>query len=180
MQLWEEKCRLVQPEDIGDKPAVQYGNDVEPLLRQFFALDHPEYLVTFTPYKIIKHPALPFITCTPDGELEETATGRRGGLEIKTTEILSATGWLHWKDRIPDNYYAQVCHQMLATGWEFTELLVQIKYVTADGADRKEVRHYKIERADALEDIALIQREAPVFWRCVEQRRRPNLKLPPI
>lgn len=180
VQLWEEKCRLVQPEDIGDKPAVQYGNDAEPLLRQFFALDHPEYRVTFTPYKIIKHPALPFITCTPDGELEETATGRRGGLEIKTTEILSATGWLHWKDRIPDNYYAQVCHQMLATGWEFTELLVQIKYVTADGADRKEVRHYKIERADAMEDIALIQREAPVFWRCVEQRRRPNLKLPPI
>lgn len=91
---------------------------------------HQRYRVTFTPYKIIKHPALPFITCTPDGELEETATGRRGGLEIKTTEILSATGWLHWKDRIPDNYYAQVCHQMLATGWEFTELLVQIKYVT--------------------------------------------------
>lgn len=43
VQLWEEKCRLVQPEDIGDKPAVQYGNDAEPLLRQFFALDHPEY-----------------------------------------------------------------------------------------------------------------------------------------
>lgn len=180
IQLWEEKTGLVTPEDIGDNPAVKYGNDAEPLLREFFALDHPEYRVSFTPYKIIKHPELPFITCTPDGELEEVATGRRGGLEIKTTEIISSAGWLRWKDRIPDNYYAQVCHQMLAADWDFVELLVQIKYTTAAGEDRKEVRHYKIERKDAWEDIALIRREAAPFWRCVEQRKRPNLKLPPI
>ena len=104
VQLWEEKCGLVIPEDIGDKPYVRYGNDAEPLLRSFFALDHPEYRVSFTPYKIIKHQDLPFITCTPDGELEETATGRLGGLEIKTTEILSSTGWTHWKGRIPTVY----------------------------------------------------------------------------
>lgn len=180
VRLWEEKTGLVVPEDIGDKPVVKYGNDAEPLLRQFFALDHPEYRVSFMPYRIIEHPELPFITCTPDGELEEIATGRRGGLEIKTTEILSASGWLRWKDRIPDEYYAQVCHQMLAAGWEFVELLAQIKYTTADGEDRKETRHYKIERADALEDISLVKREAAAFWRCVEQKKKPNLKLPPI
>ena len=180
VELWEEKCGLAVPEDIGDKPAVKYGNDAEPLLRQFFALDHPEYGLSFTPYKILKHAEYPFITCTPDGELLESGTDRRGGLEIKTTEILSSQGWQHWKDCIPDNYYAQVCQQMLAAAWEFVELLVQIKYTTAHGEDRKEVRHYKIERADALEDIALVQREAVPFWRCVEQRRRPNLKLPPI
>ena len=27
VQLWEEKCGLVIPEDIGDKPYVRYGND---------------------------------------------------------------------------------------------------------------------------------------------------------
>ena len=32
VQLWEEKCGLVIPEDIGDKPYVRYGNDAEPLL----------------------------------------------------------------------------------------------------------------------------------------------------
>lgn len=180
VQLWEEKCGLVIPEDIGGNPAVKYGNDAEPLLRQFFALDHPEYEVSFAPYKIIKHPDMPFITCTPDGELLERSTGRHGGLEIKTTEILSSIGWRHWKDRIPDNYYAQVCQQMLAASWDFVELLAQIKYTTASGEDRKETRHYKIERAEATGDIALIQREAPLFWRCVEKRRRPNLKLPPI
>ncbi|NCB05288.1 MAG: recombinase, partial [Clostridia bacterium] len=180
VRLWEEKCGLVVPEDIGNNPYVKYGNDAEPLLREFFALDHPEYEVSFTPFKIVRHGELTFITCTPDGELLERSTGRRGGLEVKTTEILSASGWARWKDRIPDEYYAQVCQQMLATGWEFVELLVQIRFTTADGNDRKETRHYKIERADALEDIALIQREAVPFWRCVEQRRKPNLKLPPI
>lgn len=180
VQLWEEKCGLASPEDIGNNPAVKYGNDAEPLLRQLFALDHPEYGLSFTPYKIIRHQRYPFITCTPDGELLETGTARRGGLEIKTTEILSSVGWQHWKDRIPDNYYAQVCHQMLATGWEFVELLVQIKFTTASGEDRKETRHYKIEREDASEDIALVEQEAVRFWRCVEQRKRPSLKLPPI
>ena len=94
------------------------------------------------------------------GRLEETATGRLGGLEIKTTEILSSTGWTHWKGRIPTEYYAQVCQQMLAAGWQFVELLAQIKYTTAEGEDRKETRHYKIERADAEDDIAIIRREA--------------------
>lgn len=180
VQLWEEKCGVTIPEDIGGNPAVKYGNDAEPLLRQFFMLDHPEYGLSFTPYKIIRHQDYPFITCTPDGELLENVTDRRGGLEIKTTQILSPVGWQHWKGRIPDNYYAQVCHQMLATGWEFVELLVQIKYTTASGEDRKETRHYKIEREDAREDIDLVEQEAIRFWRCVEQRKRPNLKLPPI
>ncbi len=180
VQLWEEKTGLVVPEDIGDKPQVKYGNDAEPLLREFFALDHPEYGLSFTPFKIIRHEQHPFITCTPDGELLETGTNRRGGLEIKTTEILSSAGWARWKERIPDEYYAQVCHQMLATGWEFVELLAQIKYTTAAGEDRKEVRHYKIERADSLEDIALVEQAAVHFWPFVLERRRPALKLPPI
>lgn len=180
VQLWEEKTGLVVPEDIGDKPQVKYGNDAEPLLREFFALDHPEYGLSFTPFKIIRHEQHPFITCTPDGELLETGTNRRGGLEIKTTEILSSAGWARWKERIPDEYYAQVCHQMLATGWEFVELLAQIKYTTAAGEDRKEVRHYKIERADSLDDIALVEQAAVHFWPFVLEHRRPALKLPPI
>ena len=60
------------------------------------------------------------------------------------------------------------------------KILAQIKYTTAEGEDRKETRHYKIERADAEDDIAIIRREAVPFWRCVEQRQKPNLKLPPI
>ncbi|MCI2057228.1 MAG: YqaJ viral recombinase family protein, partial [Oscillibacter sp.] len=31
VQLFKEKCGIVVPEDIGDKPYVKYGNDAEPL-----------------------------------------------------------------------------------------------------------------------------------------------------
>lgn len=179
-QLWKEKCGIVEPEDISDSPAVKYGNEAEPLLRAFFQLDHPEYELSFTPFKIIRPEEMPFVTCTPDGELLEIATGRRGGLEIKTTEIRSSLGWNHWDNQIPDYYFAQVCHQMLAAGWEFVELLAQIKYTTKDGEDRKETRHYKIERADCLEDIALVEQSAVLFWGHVTERKRPALKLPPI
>ena len=166
-QLWKEKCGIVEPEDISDSPAVKYGNEAEPLLRAFFQLDHPEYELSFTPFKIIRPEKMPFVTCTPDGELLEIATGRRGGLEIKTTEI-------------PDYYFAQVCHQMLAAGWEFVELLAQIKYTTKDGEDRKETRHYKIEREECLADIAILQHEAETFWNCVKMRSSPGLKLPSV
>ena len=162
-QLWKEKCGIVEPEDISDSPAVKYGNEAEPLLRAFFQLDHPEYELSFTPFKIIRPEKMPFVTCTPDGELLEIATGRRGGLEIKTTEIRSSLGWNHWDNQIPDYYFAQVCHQMLAAGWEFVELLAQIKYTTKDGEDRKETRHYKIEREECLADIAILQHEAETF-----------------
>ena len=176
-KLWEEKTGLIVPEDIGDKPHVKYGNDAEPLLRELFALDHPEYLVSFTPYKIFRHPGKPFITCTPDGELEERATGRRGGLEIKTTEIMSSAVWEKWKGRVPDEYYSQVCHQMLSAGWDFVELLAQIKFTTADGDDRKETRHYLFERADSQADINLVEAAETAFWPMVLEKRRPNLKI---
>lgn len=179
-QLWKEKRGLVEPEDISDSPSVKYGNDAEPLLRAFFKLDHPEYELSFTPFKIIRPENMPFLSCTPDGELREIETGRCGGLEIKTTEIRSSLGWTHWDGKIPDYYFAQVCHQMLAAGWEFVELLAQIKYSTKDGEDRKEIRHYKIEREDCEADIAILRHEAERFWRCVKSGKEPGLKLPAV
>ena len=60
---------------------------------------------------------------------------------------------------------------------KFVELLVQIKYITADGDDRKEVRHYRIDREDAVEDIGLVEREDTAFWGCVERGVAPPLKI---
>ena len=48
------------------------------------------------------------------------------------------------------------------------------KHTLVDNADEK---RYEFDLGD---DIAIIRREAVPFWRCVEQRQKPNLKLPPI
>ena len=181
VELWQEKVGLREPEDISHKPQVQYGHDAEPHLRALFALDHPEFRVTYeSPYKMIFSDELPFIFATPDGELEEIATGRRGGLEIKTTEIKKSKQWAEWDGRIPQTYYAQVCHQMLATGWDFVVLLVQIKWHTPDGEMRKAIREYRIERHEALEDIKYIRKKEIPFWRCVQSKKEPALLLPAI
>lgn len=180
-QLWEEKVGLREPEDIGDKPFVKYGHDAEPHLRALFALDHPELEVRYeSPYKIIRSDKHPFIFCTPDGELTERSTGRQGGLEIKTTEITNPGQWSNWKDRIPDQYFCQVCHQMLATDWDFVWLRAQIKWRTKEGELRLDTREYKIERYEVEADIAELEAAAVKFWRHVETKTRPALKLPTI
>lgn len=181
VDLWEEKVGLRQPEDISHKSYVQYGHDAEPHIRALFALDHPEIRVTYeSPYKMIFSDSNPFLFATPDGELEELSTGRRGGLEIKTTEIMHPRQWAEWKDRIPDQYYCQVCHQMLATGWEFVWLRAQIKWNTRTGELRLDTREYLIERNEVLDDIEAIKEAEIKFWDDVKNKRRPALMLPNI
>ena len=181
VQLWEEKVGIREPEDISDKPAVQYGHDAEPHLRALFAIDHPELEVSYeSPYKIICHDDHHFIRASPDGELIERSTGRRGGLEIKTTEIRSPNQWKDWDGRIPDHYYAQVLWQMIATDWEYVWLKAQIKWYTRDGELRIDTREYHIERAEVLPDIEIAIKEGIAFWQNIQTKTRPALKLPAI
>ena len=181
VELWEEKVGLREAEDISDKPQVKYGHDAEPHIRALFALDHPELELTYeSPYKIIRNDDHPFIFATPDGELQEKDTGRSGGLEVKTTEIQNAKQWKEWDERIPDNYFAQVCHQMLATGWQFVWLVAQIKWTDRNGNKRKDTREYLIERYEVEEDIEVLKDETIKFWHLIETKKRPPLKLPSI
>ena len=181
VELWQEKVGLREPEDISHKPYVQYGHDAEPHLRALFALDHPELRVTYeSPYKMIFSDELPFIFATPDGELEELATGRKGGLEIKTTEIMNPRQWADWKRRIPDQYFSQVCHQFLATGWDFIVLLAQIKWTNREGEKMKMTKEYFIERSDVLDSIEYLKPMEIKFWHNVTTKTEPGLILPAI
>lgn len=180
VQLWEEKVGLREPEDISDKPAVQYGHGAEPHLRALFALDHPELEVVYeSPYKIIRNDDHPFIQASPDGELIERRTGRRGGLEIKTTEIRSPNQWKEWDGRIPQTYYAQVLWQMLATGWQFVWLKAQIKWYR-DKELRLDTREYLIERNEVLADLEHALTAGIKFWHHIQTKTRPALALPSI
>lgn len=179
--LWEEKVGLREPEDISGKPFVQYGHDAEPHVRGLFALNHPELEVTYeSPYKIIRNDEHPFIFCTPDGELRELRTGRRGGLEIKTTEIRNPSQWDEWDGCIPQQYYCQTVWQMIATGWEFVWLAALIKHYTKDGELRMQFREYLIEREEVLEDIKHTTTKGLSFWKAIETKQRPALKLPSL
>lgn len=177
-ELWEEKTGRIVPPDISDKEYVKYGHGAEPFLRGLFALDHPEYKVEYFGDNMIRNKTCPFGHASLDGELTDQS-GRKGVLEIKTTNILQSMQYEKWNDRIPDNYYIQVLHYLMVTGYEFVELRAQLKSVW-QGQSRLNTRDYHIERSEVEEDIAYIKKQEEAFWHMVEIDQEPALILPEI
>lgn len=181
VQLWEEKTGLKEAEDISDKPYVKYGKEAEKPIRDLFILDYPEYEVKYDEFGMIANNSeLPFAFATLDGELTEKSTGRKGILEIKTTQIFNPNQWGQWNEQIPQIYYCQILHQFLATGYDFACLKAQIKYTDKKGNMCATVRHYWIEKKDVTDDLVMLALAEKKFWKCVEEKKKPNLKLPII
>ena len=176
--LWEEKMGLVIPEDISDKDYVRYGTAAEYHLRELFAMDFPEYRVSYDENNMFLNSDYPWMHASLDGELVDNQ-GRHGILEIKTTNILQSMQKEKWNDRIPDNYYCQVLHYLAVTGYEFAVLKAQLKSEWA-GELRITTKHYFIERKDVEEDIRELVKAERRFWDCVVSGKRPNLILPTI
>ena len=176
VDLWREKTGLVTPEDISDKPYVKYGHDAEPLLRELFKLDFPEYEVFYEENNMFTNEKYPWGHFSADGWLKDQ-NGRRGVLEIKTTEILQSMQKEKWNHRIPDNYYAQILHGLLIMEADFAILKAQLKTVF-DGVPYLQTRHYLIERSEVEADIEFLQSSEKDFWHDVQNNIRPALILP--
>lgn len=178
IELFEEKTGRRIPEDISDKPYVKYGTQAEPLIRALFALDYPEYKVDYHGDRILRCIEYPFLQASLDGELTDTC-GRRGVLEIKTTNILQSLQKEKWIDRIPDNYYIQVLHYLIVTGYDFVVLCAHLRNDWGDDR-RVSTRHYFIERSEVEEDLTQLLKAEIEFWKYVESGRKPPLVLPQI
>lgn len=177
--LWQIKAGQIKAEDISDKPYVKYGTEAEEHLRALFALDFPEYEVGYVENNMFLNDKYPFAHASLDGWLTELETGRKGILEIKTTNILKSIQKEKWKDRIPDNYYIQILHYLLVTEFDFVVLKAQLKSEFG-GEVYLQTRHYKIERSEVEEDIKFLKDSEMKFWQQVKEGKRPNLLLPEI
>lgn len=178
IELFEEKTGRRIPEDISEKPYVIYGKKAEEHIRELFRLDYPEYQIEHHESRILQSIEYPFMQASLDGELTDQS-GRRGILEIKTTNILRSMQYEKWKDRIPDNYYIQVLHYLLVTGYDFVVLRAHL--VSEWGKDKRTtVKHYFIEREEVLDDLVVLLQEEKKFWEYVESGRKPPLILPEI
>jgi len=179
IELWLEKTGQASAPDISDKEVVKYGVAAEPLLRELFALDFPEYEVEYFGDNMILNDDFPFAAASLDGELTEKATGRKGILEIKTTNILQSMQKEKWNHRIPDNYYIQLLHYFMVTEFDFAILKAQLKS-EFNGEIYLQTKHYKIERTEVEEDIKFLESSERKFWKQVQDRKRPDLILPGI
>lgn len=178
VELWEEKSGLRLPEDISEKEYVIYGTKAEDYLRGLFSLDFPEYQVFYEDNNMFLNSHYPWMHASLDGELVDQA-GRKGILEIKTTNLMQSMQKEKWQDQIPDNYFCQVIHYLAVTGYEFAVLKAQLKSKWG-GELRITIKHYFIERKDVEEDIKYLVDAEKRFWNCVESGRRPDLILPAI
>lgn len=195
VQLWEEKTGRSLAPDIGDKPVVQYGKNAEEPLRELFKLDFPQYEVKHDEFGMISNrPNEPWLFATLDGELTETLSAtpeqavvqRKGVLEIKTTEIMRPAQWADWNGGIPEHYYCQLLHQLLATGYYFAILKAQIRHreynTNTPDALKITTRHYlmTIDDPGVCDDMAHLLQAEKDFWVYVQNGRRPAALLPMI
>lgn len=179
VELWELKTGRRQAEDISDKPFVKYGTNAEEYLRELFKLDFPQFDVHYVDNNMWLNSDFPFAHASLDGWLVDKKTGRRGVLEIKTSNILQSLQKEKWRGRIPDNYYIQVLHYLMVTGFDFVILKAQLKY-DYDGDIMLNTRHYKIEREEVLEDIKYLIKAEKEFSEYIKNAIKPPLVLPTI
>ena len=177
-ELYLEKTWQKESEDISHKPYVQYGTKAEEHLRELFRLDFPQYQVQYFDNNMFLNSKYPFAHASLDGELTDE-DGRRGILEIKTTNILQSMQKEKWKDRIPDNYFIQVLHYLMVTEFDFVVLKAQLKSEFG-GQIYLQTKHYFIERSEVVGDIEYLAEEERKFWQCVQTRKKPDLILPDI
>lgn len=178
VDLWEIKTGRRQQEDISEKTYVKYGTEAEKYLRELFKMDYPEYTVFYKENNMFLNDAYPWAHASLDGWLG-SENGFRGIWECKTTNILNSHQKEKWDNRIPDNYYCQILHYLMVTEFQFAVLKAQLKYDYGDDV-MCVTKHYRIDRAEAEQDIRYLAEKEQEFWKCVKEDRKPTLILPKI
>lgn len=177
VELWREKAGIKKNEFRGNA-ATEYGKSAEEYIRNLFMLDHPEYTLEYHEYRMHANDTYQFIYATLDGELTEKS-GRKGVLEIKTSTINNPMQWKEWDDKIPDCYYCQILHQLVATKFDFVWLRAYIRYYKNNEL-RVMIKEYYFEKKDVIEDIMELVQAEIKFWDSLQRREEPALVLPEI
>lgn len=177
-ELWQIKMGLFEPEDISEKPYVKYGTEAETHLRELFKLDYPHLKVEYVDNNSWTNDKFPWALASLDGWITDQ-DGRKGILEIKTTEILQSSQKEKWNDQIPGNYFCQILHYMAVTEADFAILKAQLKTVFG-GVPYLQTKHYMIERAEVEDDINYLMQKEKEFWQSVQTGRKPALLLPEL
>lgn len=175
ISLWQEKMGHKTHPDLSDNDRVAFGNAAEEPLRAMFRLMHPEYELDFEPYTILRQEGdYSFLSDTPDGELIEIATGRKGLYESKTATCIKKAEWDEWREKVPQKYYCQICQGMFCGDFEFAVIWALLRNQDGDG----ELRYYRFDRADCEEDIEAIKEAGKKFYASLQNGTLPPNPLP--
>jgi putative phage-type endonuclease len=156
-QLWLEKTGQVEPEDISNKENVYWGTKLEPLIAQRFCEVTGKKLHRQGMMANVNYPWMLV-------NVDRLVVGENAGLECKTTNTFSAKEWD--ADNLPDSYYWQCQHYMMATGMS--------KWYIAVLIGGQDFRHKEIPRCQP--DIDFLYEAEKEFW---EVNVQQNI-MPPV
>lgn len=173
VQLWKEKTGRAAAKDLSGVEYVQMGVKTEGPMRELFAALHPEYIVEHHPFDIYRQDFRPWCFATLDGELTDRATGDKGVLEIKKFQITRKTDWQLWDGRVPDEYFCQVMHQLLATEYSFAWVWALLMH----SDDSCTIRGYYFPREEYEGDLDWLERGEEKFMGYLRSGRVPPAPL---
>lgn len=160
-QLYLEKRGEVEPDDLSDNQAVQWGHILEPVIANQYAKRTAHRVLK--EHRLLTHSRFPFIGAHIDAITELTVYGAKRILECKSTQ--HADGWGEpGTDQIPDMHYAQVQHYLGVVNALICDVAVLIR-----GSD---FRIYHVARNEDFID-ALFSHEIS-FWECVQNGTPPE------
>ena len=109
LMLWSEKTGQVEPKDLSDNQAVEWGTRLERTVSKKFSDDHNVKLIAYK--RRFVHPKYDFLSC----ELDNIIAGTDEIVEIKT---VNAWAWKSWEkpDDLPSYVIAQVMFALGISG----------------------------------------------------------------
>lgn len=147
-KVWADKVLDIS-ENISGKPAVQWGNILEPVVGNHYQELHKDRKIRRL-NAVCRSIARPWAQASLDYEIEDKDLGW-GILEIKTAGLRSAD---KWDDGVPLFYQTQITHYMSVTGRTFADVAVLI-----GGSDYREYRILRDEN-----DIKVVNEYVDNFW----------------
>lgn len=191
--LYDVAIGLKPHKDLSNNQAVVFGTNAENPIRRLVSLDlETRYAIEYYPFDILRMKDKPYIFATLDGELTDLETGAKGILEIKTGSFKSEKDLAEWenleKDEatgkwirrplVPLHYFAQVCQQLLVTGWSYAIVVARIKKDLNIPGELPEIRwFYRTilrDNPETLESIKLVEESSDAFHQACVTHKRPN------
>ena len=156
--LWFEKVQG-KKKPVGG-PNVEYGKTAEPALRILYQAKHLDQDVQYMEDAVLVSKSCSWQRYSPDGLIWDPETGRRGILEIKTSQVNNGHKAQEWADGVPIEYYLQVLHGMLVTGFDFVTVTAELRFW--DG--RVEIIERSYARDDVQSDLEALERIERENW----------------
>lgn len=162
LKVFLEKTGVLEPEDLSDIEAIEWGHEMEPVIARRYAArtGRPVELGRRHRYQVLRSKQYPWALCSLDFWTSDAPGGAMRPLEVKNVSAFMAEDWL---DGTPDYYYAQVQQQILIVGGPLGTSACCIggnKLAWCD-VPRDEVMIRKIIFHGELMWQRILQREAP-------------------